>query len=108
MNQFTPVSFYWDPKCLSDHLEFDRPEDFVSEGRHELVGSRVCRVTTSLHSFKSAFGDLPLEPNNRYYFEVKCLSGNNFKIGICEVEALRDPNVAFSDTEKGFSYYSNG
>jgi hypothetical protein len=45
---------------------------------------------------------------NRYYFEIKCVKGSNFKIGIAESAGRSDPDVAFSDTEYGWAYYSNG
>jgi len=60
------------------------------------------------HFFKTAFGTEALEPNNRYYFEIRCLKGSNFKIGIAEAGARSQTNQAFSDTKLGYSYFSAG
>ena len=61
-----------------------------------------------MHSFKSAFGTEQLFVGLRYYFEIKCVKGSNFKIGIAESKARLDPDVAFSDKNLGWSYYSTG
>ena len=45
-------------------------------------------------------------PGMRYYFEVKFLKGSNFKVGISKTR--RNLDIAFSDTEDGWAYYSNG
>ena len=60
------------------------------------------------HCFKSAFGTEELLPNHRYYFEIKCVKGNNFKIGIATAQAKQSPNSGFSDTDQGFAFYSTG
>lgn len=52
-----------------------------------------------MHSFKTAFGTQSLSVGQRYYFEIKCVKGSNFKIGIAESEARLDPDVAFSDSD---------
>ena len=59
-----------------------------------------------MHSSKSCFGNTPLIPGFRYYFEVKFLKGSNFKIGVSK--SKRNTEIAFSDTEDGWAYYSNG
>lgn len=59
-----------------------------------------------MHSFKSVYGTMPLMPGFRYYFEVKFLKGSNFKIGVSKTR--RNADIAFSDTEDGWAYYSNG
>ena len=61
-----------------------------------------------MHSFKTAFGTQPLVVGLRYYFEIKCVKGSNFKIGISESTARLDPDVAFSDGAMGWAYYSIG
>ena len=77
----------------------------------ELEGAsegRVCRATNQEHCFKSAFGKEALEPYHRYYFEIKCIKGSNFKIGIATQSAKQMPNSAFSDTDQGYAYFSTG
>lgn len=59
-----------------------------------------------MHSFKTVYGDLPLIPGGRYYFEIKFLKGSNFKIGVSKVR--RNIDIAFSDTTDGWAFYSNG
>jgi hypothetical protein len=59
-----------------------------------------------MHSFKSTFGNIILTPGFRYYFEIKFLKGSNFKIGVSR--SKRNLDVAFSDFEDGWAYYSNG
>ena len=60
------------------------------------------------HCFKTAFGKEELLPFHRYYFEIRCLRGNNFKIGIATAKAKENPNSAFCDTEAGYGYFSTG
>jgi len=67
---------------------------------------RTCTSKTSMNSFKSVYGDITLKPGNRYYFEVLFKKGSNFKIGISRSNINHD--IAFSDTEDGWGYYSNG
>ena len=69
---------------------------------------KVCKAVNQQHFFKTAFGTETLEPNNRYYFEIRCLKGSNFKIGIAEESAREHTNQAFSDTKQGYAYFSNG
>jgi hypothetical protein len=59
-----------------------------------------------MHSFKSVYGNQSLTPGFRYYFEIKFIKGSNFKVGVSKTR--RSLNVAFSDTEDGWAYYSNG
>ena len=46
--------------------------------------------------------------NHRYYFEIKCVKGTNFKIGIATEKQKSQPNQAFSDTDQGYAYFSTG
>ena len=69
---------------------------------------KVCKAVNYQHFFKTAFGAQALEPNNRYYFEIRCVKGSNFKIGIAEGAAREQTNQAFSDTAYGYAYFSNG
>jgi hypothetical protein len=67
---------------------------------------RVCTSRTSLHTFKTTYGNTGLLWGFRYYFQIRIIKGNNFKIG---VSSSRDElDVAFSDTPSGWAYYSNG
>ena len=59
-----------------------------------------------MHSFKTAYGNISFQAGLRYYFEVKFLKGSNFKIGISK--SKRNLDIAFSDTDEGWAYYSNG
>jgi hypothetical protein len=59
-----------------------------------------------MHSFKSSYGNCALFPGFRYYFEVRFLKGSNFKLGVSRSKRNRD--IAFSDDEDGWAYYSNG
>lgn len=61
---------------------------------------------SSMHSFKTAYGTQAMTPGHKYYFEVKILKGSNFKLGVCKSRRILD--FAFSDTEEGWAYYSNG
>lgn len=72
------------------------------------MSQRLCKATTSMHSFKTAFGTEPLNVGRRYYFEVRCIKGSNFKIGIAESKARSEPDIAFSDGDQGWAYYSTG
>ena len=47
-------------------------------------------------------------PSHRYYFELKCVRGTNFKFGIAAPEAREKPNMAFCDDQHGFAYFSTG
>lgn len=47
-------------------------------------------------------------PSHRYYFELKCVRGTNFKFGIAAPEARENPNMAFCDDQHGFAYFSTG
>ena len=67
---------------------------------------RTCTSKTSMHSFKTCYGNTTLIPGFRYYFEVKFIKGSNFKIGVSK--SKRNREIAFSDTEDGWAYYSNG
>lgn len=67
---------------------------------------RVCTSKTSMHSFKSSYGNIALHPGFRYYYEVKFLKGSNFKIGVSKSRRICE--IAFSDLEDGWAYYSNG
>ena len=45
---------------------------------------------------------------HRYFFEIRCVKGTNFKIGIASAKQRQNPNQAFSDTDQGFAYFSTG
>ena len=113
--------FDWDKTCISSHLLTDLSEqeredyllgDWDEAGDYipdlSFTAQKLCKSTTSLHSFKTAFGDFPLTAGNRYFFQIRCIKGSNFKIGVAEASQRVDPDIAFSDTELGWGYYSNG
>jgi len=97
----------WDSGCLSEHLELLQSLSQLCNDDIESIG-RVCRSTNQEHCFKSAFGHEAMEPMHRYYFEIKCVKGANFKIGIATEVAKKSPNSAFCDTDQGFAYFSSG
>ena len=80
----------------------------IDDDQAYLTGGRLVVSQTSLYSFKCAFGSEPFYVGNRYMFEVLFRKGQNFKIGICEESCIREPEQAFSDTNRGFAFYSNG
>ena len=59
-----------------------------------------------MHSFKTVYGNTPLSPGFRYFFEIKFLKGSNFKVGVSKTR--RQLDNAFCDTDEGWGYYSNG
>lgn len=59
-----------------------------------------------MHSFKTTYGNMPLNPGFRYFFEVRMIKGSNFKLGVSKTR--RNLDLAFSDTQDGWAYYSNG
>jgi hypothetical protein len=87
------VAFQWDRRAFCSNLEINEDD-------------RTCISKTSLLSFKSTYGTMSLIPGFRYYYEVKFLKGSNFKIGVAK--SRRHLDIAFSDTEDGWAYYSNG
>ena len=107
LQSFERISFQWDESCLSSHLELCQSlKQLCAEVT--MASGRVCRAMNQEHCFKSAFGTEALEPHHRYYFEVKCVKGSNFKIGIATDLARNTPNQAFCDTDQGFAYFSTG
>lgn len=87
------TAFQWDLRTKSENLDLDSEE-------------RICVSKTSMHSFKTAYGNMALLSGMRYFFEVKFLKGSNFKIGVSK--SKRNLEIAFSDTADGWAYYSNG
>ncbi len=67
---------------------------------------RVCTSRTSMHSFKTTYGNMPLMPGFRYHYSIRILKGSNFKIGVSRTRNTLD--AAFSDSEDGWAYYSGG
>ena len=87
------LAFQWDTRNICSNLDLNYEE-------------RTCTSKTSMHSFKSTYGNISLYPGFRYYYEVKFLKGSNFKIGVSRSRRILD--IAFSDTADGWAYYSNG
>ena len=64
---------------------------------------------TSVGPYKNNYADVVLEKNNVYYWEIKIIKGNYFKIGIMKASALADfKGKAFSDSPNGYAYFSTG
>ena len=93
LDDFVRMPFSWDPNRTCKHLELSEWE-------------KVASSSTSNYSFKTTLGSFPFTPGFKYYFEVKMLKGNNFKIGVAKEDC--DLTIAFSDTPKGWAYYSSG
>lgn len=88
------IAFQWDSNVTSTNLDLN-PEN-----------ERICTSRTSLHSFKTTYGNVALAPGFRYYFAIRIINGNNFKIGVSQTRNALDS--AFSDTQDGWAYYSGG
>ena len=87
----TPVAFQWDQAMTSVNLD---------------INERVCTSRTSLHSFKTTYGNRALSEGFRYHFSVRIVKGSNFKLGVSSTRDVLDQ--AFSDSLDGWAYYSNG
>ena len=70
------------------------------------LNERVCTSRTSLHTFKTTYGTIPMIPGQRYHFSVRIVKGSNFKIGVSTTREVLD--AGFSDGPMGWAYYSNG
>jgi len=105
--KFATPFLEWQPENISQHLALAAGGD-IDDDQAFMNGGRLVVSQTSLYSFKCAFANEAFYPGNRYMFEVLFRKGQNFKIGICEESCLREPDSAFSDTTRGFAYYSNG
>ena len=81
LDSFVHITFDWDKSCLSSFLmtdlseqeredyldgDWDEAGDYLPDLSH--TSQKLCKSTTSLHSFKTAFGDCPLTAGNRYFF----------------------------------------
>ena len=87
---------FWDNDNLSENLQlFDSDYD-----------PRIVRCKKSLESFKTTYGQQPLLPGGRYFFQIRLIFGSNFKIGICKNKKLQE--IAFCDGIDGYAYYSAG
>jgi len=88
------IVFQWDQAMTSPNLDLSP------------INERVCTSRTSLHSFKTTYGTIPMITGLRYHFAVRIVKGSNFKIGVSTNRLVLD--AAFSDTSEGFAFYSNG
>eukprot|EP00347_Sterkiella_histriomuscorum_P015071 403358421 len=93
IDSFNHIAFQWDTRNISENLDISDDE-------------RICTSKTSMNSFKSCYGSTLMLPGFRYYYEVKFIKGSNFKIGVSR--SKRNLEIAFSDVEDGWAYYSNG
>lgn len=66
-------------------------------------------IITSVGPYKNTFADFVMEKNNVYYWEIKIIQGNYFKIGVVKEDAIQGlSKKAFSDVADGYSYFSTG
>lgn len=65
-------------------------------------------VRTSVGVYKNSYGDLVMERSGSFYWEVKILKGNYFKIGIVKQSEIPSVKKAFSDLKDGYAFYSAG
>ena len=87
----------WDPKKHNPRLKYNNDATSSVE------------VITSVGPYKNNYADVVLEKNNVYYWEIKIIKGNYFKIGVMKASALPDfKGKAFSDSPHGYAYYSAG
>jgi hypothetical protein len=77
-------------------------EDFSLSEEDETLA--ICHLDN--FNYRSILGTYVLFPGNRYYFEVKCLQGKSFKIGVATIKCSMDKG--FSDSENGWAYDSCG
>ena len=110
LNSFWRINFDWDENFVSDSLKLMKSDSQTIDCAIPLQSDtgKICKAINQQHFFKTAFGTHPLEPNGRYYFEIRCLKGTNFKIGIATEKARSATDQAFSDTADGYAYFSNG
>lgn len=60
-------------------------------------------------TYKNSYGDLLMEKNQIYYWEVKIIQGTYFKIGIIKEDHIDQiKKKAFSDIPEGYAYFSIG
>lgn len=45
-------------------------------------------IITSVGPYKNTFADFVMEKNNVYYWEIKIIQGNYFKIGVVKEDAI--------------------
>lgn len=57
---------------------------------HRITKDNRCsvEVMTSVGPYKHTFADFVMEKNNIYYWEVKIVQGNYFKIGVIRESAI--------------------
>ena len=49
-----------------------------------------------------------MDKHHIYYWEIKIIKGNYFKIGVIKQTEIQNVKKAFSDVKDGFAYYSVG
>ena len=95
LDTFNRIFFTWDRQFKSQNMTLSEDSLHVT-----------CEQEGSVSQFKSVLGSERLRPGDRYFFEVKLTHGSNFKIGIATRKS--DLEMAFSDKEHGWAYYSSG
>jgi hypothetical protein len=95
LDSFMHIAVTWDQRFTSKNLKI-----------HDTYDTRAASCIESKETFKTTYSSEALEPNDRYFFQVKLLRGCNFKIGVSKNR--HDPEVAFCDSSDGFGFYSAG
>ena len=87
----------WDTRKQNQRLRYG--DDAVSS----------VEVVSSVGPYKNNYADMVLEKNSRYYWEIRVVKGNYFKIGVMKASALAEFKAkAFSDSPHGYAYFSTG
>lgn len=86
----------WDSKNRNKNL------DFIDDKFGTVV------VSTSVGVYKNNYADFIMERTGVYYWEIKIIKGNYFKIGIVKHSEIPNVKRAFSDIKDGYAYYSTG
>ena len=58
--------------------------------------------------YKNNYADFLMQRSGVYYWEIKILAGNYFKVGIIKQSEIPNVKRAFSDVKDGYAYYSTG
>ena len=65
-------------------------------------------VNASVGVYKNNYSDHIMDKHHVYYWEIKILKGNYFKIGVIKQSEIPNVKKAFSDIKDGYAYYSAG
>jgi len=65
-------------------------------------------VNATVGVYKNNYSDHVMDKHHVYYWEIKILKGNYFKIGVIKQSEIINVKKAFSDIKDGFAFYSAG